>query len=43
MKDIRETVRQLAGRWSNKCYAVLCLAVESALELPHDDLQLKEV
>lgn len=43
MKDIRETVRKLAGRWSNKCYAVLCLAVENALELPHDDLQLKVV
>ena len=43
MKDIRETVRHLAGRWSNKCYAVLCLAVEAALELPCDDLQLKEV
>ena len=43
MKDIRETVRSLAGRWSNKCYAVLCLAVETALELPRDELQLKEV
>lgn len=43
MKDIRETVRQLAGRWSNKYYGVLCLAVEAALVLPRDDLQLKSV
>ena len=43
MKDIRQTVRRLAGRWSNKCYAVLCLAVEAALDLPCDELQLKVV
>jgi len=43
VKDIRETVRKLAGRWSSKCYAVLCLAVGAALDLPRDDLQLKAI
>lgn len=43
MKDVRSIVMQLSGRWGNKCYIVLCLAVEAALDLPRDDVQLKSV
>ena len=43
MKDVRSTVMQLSGRWGNKCYVVLCCAVEAALEMPRDDVQMKSV
>ena len=43
MKDVRMTVMQLSGRWGNRCYIVLCLAVDAALELPRDDMQMKSV
>lgn len=43
MKDVRATVMHLSGRWGNKCYVVLCFAVEAALELPRDDVQMKRV
>lgn len=43
MKDVRTTVMQLSGRWGNRCYIVLCLAVDAALELPCDDMQMKSV
>lgn len=41
MEDVRTFVRQLSGHWGNSCYELLCLAVEAALELEPDELQMK--
>ena len=43
MKDVRSIVMQLSGRWGNKCYNTLCLAIEAALEIPRDEVQMKVI
>ncbi len=41
MEDVRTFVRQLSGHWGNNCYELLCLAVEAALGLEREEVQMK--